>query len=294
MDFVESQKKDLGRLGRSKPNKEDQTRTSLSRKTARAPGIDRPAVHQATGWYASYKAAFELIISAGLLMFAAPLMLAAAVLLKLTSRGPVFYSQTRLGWGGKPYTIFKLRSMRDNCEMHSGVCWSTAGDERVTSIGKLLRRTHIDELPQLWNVLRGDMSLVGPRPERPEFMPVLAGAMPLYPARLHVRPGVTGLAQVQLPPDSDLESVRRKLSYDLYYVRHYSIWLDIRLLLATALHMGGVPYSWLGRFLLLPRGEIIDRWADQLADELNVTGSIEIDSLTNPNFCGEGMRPDLV
>src|SRR5207249_2271789 len=163
-------------------------------------------------------------------------MLLGAVLVKLTSPGPILYSQTRLGRHGRSYTIYKIRSMSHNCEKQSGPRWSTAGDSRVTPIGRLLRRTHVDELPQLWNVLRGEMSLIGPRPERPEFVPQLERALPQYRQRLLVRPGVTGLAQVQLPPDSDLASVRRKLAYDLYYVHGCNFCLDVQLLLATVLH----------------------------------------------------------
>jgi hypothetical protein len=111
---------------------------------------------------------------------------------------------------------------------------------------------HIDELPQLWNVLRGEMSLIGPRPERPEFLPELEKAIPCYRWRLLVRPGVTGFAQVQLPPDSDLASVRRKLAYDVYYAMHGDLWFDIRILFATALHVVGVPYRVIGTLLDLP------------------------------------------
>src|SRR5262249_39420482 len=121
-----------------------------------------------------------------------------------------------------------------------------------TPVGRLLRRTHLDELPQLWNVLRGDMSLVGPRPERPEFVPQLEQAIPHYRDRLLVRPGVTGLAQVQLPPDTDLDSVRVQLSYDLYYAALLGVWLDFRIGLATALKMVGVPFPLLRALFRLP------------------------------------------
>src|SRR5207237_1211278 len=182
----------------------------------------------------------------------APFLLLAAVAVKLTSRGPVFYSQTRLGQGGRPFAIYKIRTMVHNCERQSGARWCTARDPRITLVGRFLRATHIDELPQLWNVLRGDMSLVGPRPERPEFVPALEEAIPRYRERLLVRPGLTGLAQVQLPPDTDLGSVRVKLAYDLYCVRQAGAWLDVRLVLATAFHVAGVPFPVLRRLLLLP------------------------------------------
>src|SRR5262249_2177990 len=149
-------------------------------------------------------------------------------------------------------------TMRHNCERQSGPCWSTPGDFRVTPLGRFLRRTHLDELPQLWNVLRGEMSLVGPRPERPEFAPALARALPNYSRRLQVRPGVTGLAQVTLPADTDLESVRRKLRYDLYYVRHRTFWLDVRIVLVTGAKMLGVPTDLSARLLRIPGEEMVE------------------------------------
>lgn len=215
-------------------------------------------------WYETCKTVLERGVALALLFVTAPVLLVAAVVVKLTSPGPILYSQTRLGRYGRSYTIYKVRSMSHNCEQQSGPCWSSAGDTRVTPIGRLLRRTHVDELPQLWNVLRGDMSLIGPRPERPEFVPQLERALPHYRERLLVRPGVTGLAQVQLPPDTDLASVRRKLAYDLYYVYGCSLWLDVQLLLATALHVVGVPYTWVGKLLFLPAAETIERASRQL------------------------------
>jgi lipopolysaccharide/colanic/teichoic acid biosynthesis glycosyltransferase len=214
---------------------------------------------EGTTWYGMSKVVGDAVCALVLLVLSAPLLLLAALAIKLTSRGPVFYSQTRVGRGGRPYTIYKLRTMTHNCERHSGARWSTKGDSRITPVGRFLRRTHIDELPQLWNVLRGDMSLVGPRPERPEFIPQLAAEIPGYRERLLVRPGLTGLAQVQLPPDTDLGSVRRKLAYDLYYIEHVGFWLDLRLLLNTACHVVGIPFSWSGRLLLIPSGEAVEQ-----------------------------------
>src|ERR1043165_8088430 len=167
-------------------------------------------------WYELVKTLTDFGLAALLLVLTSPLVLLAAIAVKLTSTGPIFYSQTRVGRKGRPYAIYKIRTMYHNCEWQSGVCWSTKGDPRITPIGRFLRVTHIDELPQLWNVLRGEMSLVGPRPERPEFVPGLEKAIPHYRKRLSLRPGVTGLAQIQLPPDTDLDSVRIKLAYDLH------------------------------------------------------------------------------
>jgi lipopolysaccharide/colanic/teichoic acid biosynthesis glycosyltransferase len=203
--------------------------------------------------------ALEWSFAAALLVFAAPIIFIAGLLVRLTSRGPVFYSQTRVGKNGKCFTIYKIRTMVHNCEGHSGVKWATLNDPRITPVGALLRKTHIDELPQLINVLRCQMSLVGPRPERPEFVPSLEKAIAHYRDRLLVRPGVTGLAQVQLPPDTDLASVQRKLAYDLYYVRHASFWLDLRLILCTAIHVVGVPYHVIGRLFALPGRDLVER-----------------------------------
>jgi len=193
-----------------------------------------------------------------LLALAAPVIVLTALLVKLTSKGPAFYTQTRLGRFGRPYTIFKIRTMTHNCEKATGACWAAVRDPRITRVGAVLRRTHLDELPQLWNVLRGDMSLVGPRPERPEFLPQLKKVLPNYQDRLLVLPGVTGLAQVRLPADTDLASVRRKLAYDLYYVRHASIWLDFRIILCTALCVVGVPFGVLRELFFIPGEETVE------------------------------------
>ena len=177
------------------------------------------------------------------------------ILIKLTSPGPVIYSQTRLGRHGRPFTIYKLRSMTHNCESLTGALWSTPGDCRVTAVGRWLRRTHIDELPQLWNVLCGEMSLIGPRPERPEFLPQLEQAIPCYRQRLEVRPGLTGFAQVQLPPDSDLESVRIKLAYDLYYLRHLGPLFELRIYVGTVWKLLGLSQETVRRLCFFPPPE---------------------------------------
>jgi lipopolysaccharide/colanic/teichoic acid biosynthesis glycosyltransferase len=143
--------------------------------------------------------------------------------------------------------------MVHNCERATGPQWAVPGDPRVTWLGALLRRTHLDELPQLWNVLRGEMSLVGPRPERPGFVRQLEQALPHYPERMAVLPGITGLAQVQHPADEDLAGVRRKLDYDLCYLERIGLWLDVRIVAATALKVLGVPFEITGRLLALPQ-----------------------------------------
>ncbi len=171
-----------------------------------------------------------------------PLGLIAGLLVKATSRGPVLYKQDRVGLGGKQFVLAKLRTMVDGAEDETGPVWSPPGDERVTPLGRVLRSLHVDELPQLWSVLRGDMSLVGPRPERPCFVERLSGAIPLYSKRLSVRPGITGWAQVHRGGDQSLADVREKLSYDLYYLSRSSLGLDLRILWLTALRLLGFTH----------------------------------------------------
>ncbi len=209
-------------------------------------------------WYVRYKGSVEWCLALLLALIALPVIGFCAVLVRLTSRGPAFYTQTRLGKDGKPFQILKLRTMVHECEKNSGAIWSKPGDSRITLVGQLLRRMHLDELPQLWNVLCGDMALVGPRPERPEFVPSLEQAIPHYCDRMVIKPGVTGLAQVQLPADTNLNSVRRKLAFDLYYIGQINPWLDLRLIVCSACHMFGLPYR-AGAWLFgLPRQAIID------------------------------------
>jgi lipopolysaccharide/colanic/teichoic acid biosynthesis glycosyltransferase len=209
-------------------------------------------------WYVGCKMVCEWLFALVLLVLVSPIILLTALAVRLTSRGPAFYSQTRLGRRGKPFRIHKVRTMSHNCEKNTGATWCVAGDPRITPVGNFLRKTHLDELPQLINVLRGEMSIVGPRPERPEFIPELERAVTHYCDRLLVRPGVTGLAQVQLPADTDLASVRRKLAYDLYYIRHISLWLDARLIACTVVHCVGVPFHVLCRFFGMPRREEVE------------------------------------
>lgn len=213
------------------------------------------------GWYSSWKATTDAALAGLLLVLTAPLMLLAAVLVKLTSRGPVFYTQTRLGCNGRSYRIIKIRTMIHDCERLTGPQWCVVGDRRITRVGRFLRATHLDELPQLWNVIRGDMSLVGPRPERPEIARELARVIPHYCGRLLVRPGLSGLAQVQLAPDTDLASVRRKLAYDLHYLRHSSLSFDLRLILATLLHMFHLPFGIAHLLLRVPGSNEVERLA---------------------------------
>ena len=221
--------------------------------------------------YDRAKRLIDLCIGTLMLIAAAPVVAVAWALVRLTSSGPGFYSQARVGRFGEPFVILKLRTMYHNCEARSGAKWSTKNDPRVTPVGRVLRKLHIDELPQLLNVMRGDMSLVGPRPERPEFVGPLSQQLPNYTDRLRVRPGLTGLAQIQLPPDSDLESVRRKLLLDRVYVARCGLGLDLRLVAGTAVYLCGVSYAGVRRLLWLPNP--LAALADPLADTVVETAA---------------------
>jgi exopolysaccharide biosynthesis polyprenyl glycosylphosphotransferase len=174
----------------------------------------------------------DIAISLGLLVFTLPLMLLVSLLVRLDSPGPVLYRQERVGLGGKTFTLLKFRSMKTNAEAR-GPAWAQRGDPRVTRVGSFMRRTRIDELPQLINVLRGEMGFIGPRPERPHFVEQLALLIPHYRERARVKPGLTGWAQVNYPYGASVEDARAKLSYDLFYVRNRGMLLDLSILCAT-------------------------------------------------------------
>jgi len=167
------------------------------------------------------------------LILAAPLLLVTALLIKLESRGPVFYSQERLGHNGNLFSIHKFRSMRQDAETKSGPVWASANDSRVTRVGKWLRKLRVDEIPQLWSVIRGDMSLVGPRPERQFFVNELEREIPHYGQRHLVKPGVTGWAQINYSYGASVDDAFIKLQFDLYYIKHRSLAIDIAILLRT-------------------------------------------------------------
>lgn len=173
------------------------------------------------------------LASAGLLL-ALPFMVVAAAAIRMDSAGPVLFRQRRVGWKGQPFELLKFRSMGVGAEKNGGAQWAALDDPRVTRVGKILRKTHFDELPQMINILRGQMSFVGPRPERPEFVGLLNESISFYQLRHYVLPGITGWAQVNYPYGASLEDARRKLQYDLYYVCNASPLLDLRTLLRTA------------------------------------------------------------
>lgn len=175
----------------------------------------------------------DIAISASVLFAALPLMLLAAFLVFCTSKGPIFYRQERVGRYGIPFNLLKFRSMKVDAEKEGQPEWAQENDPRVTLVGAFLRRTRIDELPQVINVLRGDMSFVGPRPERPFFVSQLETEIPFYRERHCLKPGITGWAQIQYPYGASVEDSRRKLEYDLYYIKNYSIFLDLLIVLQT-------------------------------------------------------------
>ncbi len=180
----------------------------------------------------AFKRLIDLVASALGLIALAPFFLVIAALIKLDSPGPVFYRQVRVGFHGRPYVLWKFRSMRSDAE-EDGVRWATVEDPRITRVGRWLRKWRIDELPQLMNVVKGEMSLVGPRPERPAFVQELRHAIPYYDVRHTVRPGITGWAQVRFQYAGSAEESHQKLQYDLYYVKNLSLFLDLRILLET-------------------------------------------------------------
>lgn len=185
------------------------------------------------GGFGSFlKRCVDIGASLVLLIPALPLMALAALAIKLEDGGPILYGQVRVGQHGRPFRLFKLRSMRVDAEAQ-GACWTAQNDSRVTRVGSFIRKTRIDELPQIISVLRGEMSFVGPRPERPEFVAGLSRQIPFFGARHSVKPGITGWAQVRYPYGASVQDSRRKLEYDLYYIKNYSIFLDALILLYT-------------------------------------------------------------
>jgi sugar transferase (PEP-CTERM system associated) len=177
--------------------------------------------------------AFSVIISLIGLILALPLIPLVMLAVRLDSKGPVFYTQTRVGKGGRLFKVVKFRTMRQDAESGTGAQWAANNDPRITRVGKFLRTSRLDEIPQMWCVLKGDMAFVGPRPERPEFIEMLQEEIPFYFVRHMVRPGVTGWAQIKYKYGSTVEDAREKLQYDLYYIKNASIGLDLVILFLT-------------------------------------------------------------
>jgi exopolysaccharide biosynthesis polyprenyl glycosylphosphotransferase len=192
-------------------------------------GIDLKWIHP---FYHRVKRVVDFFAAGLAAVFTLPVMLLAALAIRLTSRGPILYSQMRAGFKGQPFRLWKLRTMKLDAET-SGAQWAAKSDPRVTAIGRLLRRTRIDELPQLWNVILGEMSFIGPRPERPELVARIATEVELFPQRHWVKPGITGWAQINYPYGASINDAREKLSYDLYYIKNSSLLLDMQIALRT-------------------------------------------------------------
>ena len=204
-----------------------------------------------TSPYFSRKALATRVLGAMMLVITSPLILLLVVLVWCTSAGPGLFRQQRIGKGRREFTMYKIRTMHEDAEKATGPIWCRPADSRITCIGRMLRFLHLDELPQLINIVRGEMDLVGPRPERPGIVSWLEKEIPLYSERLAILPGVTGLAQINLPPDETRDCVRRKLVLDLEYIATASLGLDFRILLCTAMRMMGIRHGRAVRLLRL-------------------------------------------
>lgn len=187
-------------------------------------------VSRATRWM---KRTIDLTLSVVLGLIAAPVMVLTAIAIRLESPGPVFYRQERVGENGRPFTLCKFRSMRTDAEQNGTPIWAIDGDDRITRVGRFIRHTRLDELPQVWNVMLGDMSFVGPRPERQYFVEALAKEIPFYQQRHAVKPGLTGWAQVKYRYGASVEDAMEKLRYDLYYIKHLSVFFDLTIVFDT-------------------------------------------------------------
>lgn len=223
-------------------------------------------------FYLAVKWTSEWLLALALVVGTSPLVVFLSLLIKVTSPGPAFYAQTRLGRHGRKYRIFKLRTMVHNAEAGTGPVWAAKNDVRITGLGRVLRNTHLDELPQLWNVLRGEMSLIGPRPERPEIAERIERDLPSYRNRLALRPGITGLAQMLVPADDpkdpQLRSVRRKLAHDLYYIREVNMSLDARIAFSTACYFTASAVESLCKSFVRAPGEAVKvEMVDLLPDD---------------------------
>jgi len=183
--------------------------------------------------YHIVKRVIDIIAGIVGMILLSPLFLLTAILIKITSPGPIFFSQIRAGKSGRPFKIYKFRTMRVNAEKETGPVWAAENDNRLIPCGKFLRKAHIDEIPQFLNIFKGDMSLIGPRPERPVFIEKLKDVIPDYEKRMNIKPGLTGLAQVWHRYDETIEDVKKKIKYDLLYIRKMCLWTDIRIVLRT-------------------------------------------------------------
>lgn len=213
---------------------------------------DSPGISEIARYF-HYKAWVDRPFAAVLLVISSPLLLVLMGLVRATSRGPAIYCQKRTGRDNRDFMMYKLRTMQVDAEMYTGAIWSTRDDPRITPVGRVLRFLHLDELPQLVNVARGEMAFVGPRPERPCIIAQLEKQIPNYRDRHAVVPGITGLAQINLPPDTSVECVRKKLQLDMELIELNSFWLEGRILCCTLLRMMGLRHGRAVRLFLLER-----------------------------------------
>ncbi|MCC7054115.1 MAG: sugar transferase [Gemmatimonadaceae bacterium] len=234
------------------PSPDDGDVSARSGRVVAVPGEERSSLHPE--WM---HRALNVTVAATAMVLLAPCVLVIALLIKLTSPGPVFYTQTRVGLdrrafrgdrqktrreedlGGRVFTIYKFRSMRVDAEVPGEAVWASKNDPRITAIGELLRKTRLDELPQLWNVVRGEMNVVGPRPERPSIFLSLRTQVENYHLRQRVKPGITGWAQINQAYDSSIEDVKNKVALDLEYIAGRSLWMDLRIMASTPFVMIG-------------------------------------------------------
>lgn len=186
-------------------------------------------------WEAQIKRFMDIAVSLGVLVIGAPAWVLLYAVIRLSSKGPAVFRQERIGRNGKPFVMMKFRSMYVDAETRSGPVWATENDPRITPVGRFVRKTRLDEIPQFINVLKGEMSLVGPRPERAFFIEKLRKEIPWYVRRIKMKPGITGWAQVKHKYDATIEDVKQKVLYDLYYFENMSIMLDLKIMLRTVL-----------------------------------------------------------
>jgi lipopolysaccharide/colanic/teichoic acid biosynthesis glycosyltransferase len=218
---------------------------------------DGTIAHVVPSDYLRWSGGLNRLIAAILLLPGLPIIGLLILIVRMTSKGPGVYRQVRVGYHGRLFDVLKIRTMREDAEVGTGAVWTAEQDPRITRVGWFLRLTHLDELPQLFNVLKGEMNLIGPRPERPEFTEHLSVEIHDYLQRVNVRPGVTGLAQINLPPDTDTDSVRRKLILDLEYVRTASLSMDLRILMCTLVRLLGIRGTLPARVLRLKRKVVL-------------------------------------
>ncbi len=265
--------------------------------------------------YFGVRTLVDRVLAGILLVVVSPVLLLCMAAIRLNSKGSPIFSQRRTGAGGKTFTMYKLRSMYQDAEQKSGPQWSQPGDARVTVVGRFLRFAQLDEIPQLINVVRGEMALIGPRPERPSIVKELIPLVPSYVKRHAAKPGITGLAQIYLPPDENIDSVKAKVIYDLIYLRHVTWVMDLRIAICTVLRMfairGGMGPRWTGlsqeveEIRRLNRERAKQRMQNQAATNAQTrAGELRMQRLNRPehgiatldsgitNLIGESMLPD--